>query len=514
MTEQEYQLLHAQAVTRRQFFGNIGLGLGSIALESLLTRDGYASPPVNPSQPTGPLTPKPPMIPAKAKAVIYLHMAGAPSQLEMFEYKPELAKFDGKDCPEEFLKGKRFAFIQGVPKMLGPLFKFQQYGQSGQWISELLPHLASKVDDICVIRSMFTDQFNHAPAQLFLHTGQPRFGYPSMGAWATYGLGSLNQNLPGFVVLTSGGKLPDAGASVWGSGFLPSVYQGVQCRTDGGDPVLFLSNPAGVDRELRRKTLDALHDLNAYQHQHVGDDETLTRIAQYELAYKMQISVPDVMNISREPQHILDLYGARSGYISNILNAEDPRADYKADDATFANNCLLARRLVERGVRFVQLYDWGWDHHGSAKGESCDEGLPIKCKQIDRAVAGLLTDLKQRGLLDSTLVVWGGEFGRTPMQQNNVNKERVKGFIGRDHHPYAYTIWMAGGGIKPGLAYGATDELAYYIAKDKMTIRDLQATILHQLGLDPFKFHYAYQGLDQRLIGPTDEGRVVKAILA
>lgn len=507
----DLRLQQALAVTRRQFFGGVGLGLGSLALSVLLERDGYAAPP---PKAVGPLAPKPPMFAPKAKAVIYLHMAGSPSQLELFESKPELAKYDGKDCPEEFLKGKRFAFIKGVPKMLGPLFKFQQYGQSGQTISELLPHLASKADDICVIRSMFTDQFNHAPAQLFIHTGQPRFGYPSMGAWTTYGLGTENQDLPGFVVLTSGGKVPDAGKSVWGSGFLPTVYQGVQCRTDGGDPVLFLSNPAGMDRNLRRQTLDALHDLNAFQHQHVGDAETLTRIAQYELAYKMQISVPDVMDISKEPKSILDLYGAKPGYVSNIKDAEDPRADYKGDDATFANNCLLARRLVEKGVRFVQLYDWGWDHHGTAPGESCDVGLPVKCQQIDKAVAGLLTDLKQRGMLDSTLVIWGGEFGRTPMQQNNVRAERVKGYIGRDHHPYAFTIWMAGGGIKPGLSYGETDELAYYITKDKMTVRDLQATILHQLGLDPYRFSYPYQGLNQRLIGPTEEGKVVQGILA
>jgi hypothetical protein len=300
---------------------------------------------------------------------------------------------------------------------------------------------------------------------------------------------------------------------VWGSGFLPTVYQGVQCRTDG-DPVLYLSNPAGINRDLRRKTLDALKDLNEYQLKNVGDAETLTRIQQYELAYRMQISVPDVMDISKEPQHVLDLYGARPGHVSNIEGKVDPRADYKGEDATFANNCLLARRLVERGVRFVQLYDWGWDHHGSSPGESIDETLPIKTRQIDRAIAGLMADLKQRGLLDSTLIVWGGEFGRTPMQQNNVRTDRAKGFIGRDHHPFAFTMWAAGGGIKGGLAYGETDELAYYIGRDKVGIRDLQATMLHLLGLNPHRFHYAYQGLNQRLIGPTDEGQVVKGILA
>jgi hypothetical protein len=508
--EQELRLLQAQAVTRRQFFGGLGLGLGGLALSALRADAAPAAP----LKAKGPLASRAPMHAPKAKAVIYLHMPGSPSQLELFENKPELRKHDGQDCPEEFLKGKRFAFIKGVPKMLGPLFNFKQAGQSGQWISELLPHLAAQVDDLCVIRSMSTDQFNHAPAQLFIHTGQPRFGNPSMGAWATYGLGSANQDLPGFVVLTSGGKSPDAGKSVWGSGFLPTVYQGVQCRTDGGDPVLFLSNPAGMDRGLRRKTLDALKDLNEYQLKNVGDAETLTRIEQYELAYRMQISVPEVMDISREPQHVLDLYGAKPGHVSNIEGKDDPRADYRGDDATFANNCLLARRLVEKGVRFVQLYDWGWDHHGTSPGESLDEGLPIKCRQIDRAVTGLLTDLKQRGLLDSTLVIWGGEFGRTPMMQNNVRTERLKGFIGRDHHPFAFTMWMAGGGIKPGLAFGETDELGYYITRDKVTIRDMPATILHLLGLDPYRFHFAYQGLNQRLIGPTDEGKVVRGILA
>ncbi len=515
--QDELRLLQAQAVTRRQFFGGIGLGVGNMALSTLLQSDGNAAPaagsPAGAPKP-GPLSPRAPMLPPQAKAVIYLHMAGSPSQLELFEHKPELIKYDGQDCPEEFLKGKRFAFIKGVPKMLGPVFKFKQHGQSGQWVSELLPHLAAKADDLCVIRSMTTDQFNHAPAQLYLHTGQPRFGYPSMGAWATYGLGSVNQDLPGFVVLTSGGKSPDAGKSVWGSGFLPTVYQGVQCRTDGGDPVLFLSNPAGIDRNLRRKTLDALKDLNEYQLKKVGDAETLTRIEQYELAFRMQVSVPDVMDISKEPRHVLDLYGAKPGHVSNIEGKDDPRADYKGEDATFANNCLLARRLVERGVRFVQLYDWGWDHHGSSPGESIDETLPIKCRQIDRAVAGLLADLKQRGLLDSTLVVWGGEFGRTPMMQNNVRTERAKGFIGRDHHPFAFTMWMAGGGIKSGLAFGETDELGYYIVKDKVTVRDLQATILNRLGLDPYRFHYTYQGLNNRLIGPTNEGKVVNGILA
>ena len=503
------ELEKALAMTRRHFFGRVGLGFGAMALSSLLTREGRAASGAG----VNPLAAKAPMVPAKAKSIIYLHMAGAPSQVDLFEYKPALIKFSGQPCPKEYLEGKRFAFIKGVPTMLGPLFKYNQHGKTGQWISELLPNFASVADEACVIRSMNTDQFNHAPAQLFVHTGQPRLGYPSLGAWVTYGLGSENQNLPGFVVLCSGGKTPDAGKSVWGSGFLPSVYQGVQCRTTG-DPVLYLSNPKGMNRELRRKTLDALKDLNEIQLKSVGDAETLTRISQYELAYRMQVSVPEVMDISKEPKHVLEMYGAQPGFVANYEGVEDPRALYKGDDPTFSNNCLLARRLVEQGVRFVQIYDWGWDHHGSSPGESVDETLPIKCRQIDRAVAGLIKDLKQRGLLDSTLIVWGGEFGRTPMLQNNVRTEMKKGFIGRDHHPHAFTMWMAGGGVKPGLAYGLTDDIGYYSVENKMTIRDLQATILHQVGLDPYKFSYAYQGLNNRLIGPTEEGKVVQGILA
>lgn len=486
--------------TRRHFFGNVGLGFGAIALQSLLNQDGRGAAP-------GGFR-----MPAKAKSVIYLHMAGSPSQVDLFEHKPALQKFHGQDCPQEYLEGKRFAFIQGTPKMLGAQFDYSQHGQSGQWISSLLPEFAKVVDDVCVIRSLNTEQFNHSPAQLLLHTGNSLPGYPSMGSWVTYGLGSANADLPGFVVLASGGKTPSAGKSLWGSGFLPTMYQGVQCRTDGGDPILYLSDPKGLSRGRRRKTLDALKDLNEMQYERVGDPETLTRIAQYELAFRMQMSVPEVMDISREPEHILKLYGAQPGYVSEAESADDPRALYKGDDPTFANNCLLARRLVENGVRFVQLYDWGWDHHGSSPGESIDETLPIKCRQIDRAIAGLIRDLKQRGLYDETLIVWGGEFGRTPMMQNNARTELKAGFIGRDHHPDAFTMWMAGGGVKPGI-YGRTDEIGYYVAENPMSIRDLQATILHQLGLDPHQFSFAYQGLDNRLIGPTDEGRVVTDIL-
>jgi hypothetical protein len=494
------KLEQLRANTRRHFFKQSGLGFGAIALQQLLSAETTAA-----AKPRF-------RIPAKAKSIIYLHMAGSPSQIDLFENKPALAKYHGKVCPDEYLEGKRFAFIKGKPKMMGPVFDYAQHGESGQWISSLLPGLSSVIDDVCVIRSMHTEQFNHSPAQLLLQTGSQLLGSPSMGSWVTYGLGSENQNLPGFVVLASGGKTPSAGKSLWGSGFLPTVYQGVQCRTDGGDPILYLSDPKGMSRQMRRKTLDALNDLNELQHKQIGDPETLTRISQYELAFRMQMSVPEVMDISKEPKHILDLYGAQPGHVSAAETAADPRQIYKGDDPTFANNCLLARRLVENGVRFVQLYDWGWDHHGSSLGESIDETLPIKCQQIDKAIAGLIKDLKQRGLFEETLIVWGGEFGRTPMMQNNVRNELKKGFYGRDHHPHAFTMWMAGAGVKPG-AYGSTDDIGYYIAEDKVGIRDLQSTILHQLGLDPHRFSFPYQGLDQRLIGPTNDGKVISDIL-
>jgi len=491
-------------LTRRAFLGRTGLGFGAIALDSLIGA---------PRPSDDPLRPRPPMFAPKARSVIYLHMAGAPSQLDLFDYKPKLVELDGQRCPDEFLAGKRFAFIKGVPNLLGTMFSFARHGESGAELSELLPHLANVVDKIAIVKSMFTDQFNHSPAQLLLHTGDPRFGSAAMGSWVTYGLGTMNRNLPGYVVLVTGGKAPSAGKSLWGSGFLPSIFQGTQCRTTG-DPVLFLSDPPGLERRGRREALDALRDLNEIGHAHTGDPETLTRIAQYELAFRMQAAVPDVMDISNEPQHVLDLYGAVPGYHSNADTAADPRKTYKKTDASFANNCLLARRLVERGVRFVQLFDWGWDHHGSSPGESIDETLPIKCAQTDRAVSALIVDLEQRGLLDETLVIWGGEFGRTPMMQNNVRKKRVKGFIGRDHHPFGFTMWLAGGGIKGGQTIGATDELGYYITENKIEVRDLQATILHLLGLDPYRLSYPVQGLDKRLIGPTSTPRVVTELLA
>lgn len=497
--------------TRRHLLRTAGLGFGAMAAQALLCRESSGQSGESVTGPPGAAASQP-MIAPRAKRVIYLHMAGSPSQLELFEHKPDLAGLHMQDCPQSFLEGKRFAFIKGVPKILAGQFRFSQHGDSGQWISELLPHFASVVDRACVIRTMQTDQFNHAPSQLYLHTGSPRPGNPSFGSWVTWGLGSPNENLPGFVVLLSGGKTPDAGKSLWGSGFLPSIYQGVQCRTDG-DPVLYLSNPSGMERNLRRRMLDTLAELNHAEFVRSGDPETQTRIAQYELAYRMQVSVPEVMDISREPKHILEMYGAHPGYVSPAESADDPRVLYRGDDPTFANNCLLARRLIESGVRFVQLYDWGWDHHGSSPGESIDETLPIKCQASDRAVAALIRDLEQRGLLEETLIVWGGEFGRTPMMQNNVNTELKKGFVGRDHHPYAFSMWLAGGGIRGGLAWGKTDEFGYYPVENPTSVRDLQATILYLLGLDPFRFSYLYQGLDNRLIGPTDEGRVLHEII-
>lgn len=470
--------------TRRHFLTGCQLGLASMFLGSLRADTGATR---------DSLAPKQPHHAPRAKSVIYLHMAGGPSQLELFDPKPELQKHDGADCPQHLLEGKRFAFIKGVPQLLGTPYKFARAGQSGTWISELLPHFAGVVDETAIIRSMTTQEFNHAPAQLLLHTGSARLGSASMGAWATYGLGSENQDLPAFVVLVSGNKTPSAGKSLWGSGFLPTVYQGVQCRTQG-DPVLFLTNPEGMSRGLRRKTLDALRDLNRMEQRQSGDPDTLSRIEQYELAFRMQVSVPEVMDITKEPDAVHSMYGTDPGKLS------------------FANNCLLARRLVENGVRFVQLYDWGWDHHGNARRTDIRYDLPDRARDIDRPVSALIRDLKQRGLLDQTLIVWGGEFGRTPMRENRQGDKTE--YYGRDHHPYASTMWMAGGGIKAGIDYGATDDIGYYVDRDPVTPRDLQATILHLLGLDPYTFHYPYQGLKQRLIGPTDEGRIVRALLA
>jgi hypothetical protein len=422
---------------------------------------------------------------AKAKSIIFIHLAGSPSQLDLFDWKPQLAKFNGQPCPEEFLKGKRFAFIRGVPQLLASPFRFAQHGQSGMWASELLPHFPRIADRVCMVRSLHTDQFNHAPAQLLLHTGNARFGAASFGAWAGYGLGTINRDLPGFVVLCGGGNNPDAGKSLWGSGFLPSVFQGVQCQSSG-DRVPYLSNPKGVPSSIRRSVLDAIKDLNEQAAVDSGDPEAATRIQQYELAFRMQMSVPEAMDLTRESEALRARYGAVPG------------------KSSLANNCLLARRLVERGVRFVQLYQWGWDHHGSNKREDIVQDLPAKAREMDQAVTALIEDLAERSMLDSTLVVWGGEFGRTPMRE--VRPGAPGGFIGRDHHPFAYTMWLAGAGVKKGLNFGATDDIGYYPAENPVSVRDLQATLLHLLGLDAHKLSYPFQGLNQRLIGPLVSG--------
>ncbi len=458
---------HMRGLTRRHFLQRTGAGVGAAALSFLLAQDGQSA--------ISPMAPGPHFAP-KAKRVIYLHMAGSPTQLDLFDHKPKLNELDGELCPQEFLDNARFAFIKGHPKILGSPHNFRQNGQSGAWISDLLPHLQGVSDELCVVRSMHTDQFNHAPAQLFLYTGSPRLGRPSMGSWLTYGLGTENENLPGFVVLVSGDKTPSAGKSVWGSGFLPTVHQGVQCRTSG-DPVLYASDPPGMDRSTRRRSLDALNELNELHFAQDADPETQTRIAQYELAYRMQLSVPEVMDIADEPAHIHELYGSEPG------------------KSSFANNCLLARRLVEKGTRFVQLFDWGWDTHGTGPTDDIVTQLPLKCKQTDRPMAALIQDLKQRGLLEDTLVVWSGEFGRTAMNEARNGSK----FLGRDHHPGAYTIWMAGGGVKAGAQVGATDELGYNITETPVHVHDFQATLLHLMGFDHKKLTHHYQGRDFRL---------------
>jgi hypothetical protein len=479
-----------QSTTRRQFLHRAGrFSLGAVALQSLIQQSRAADPTT--VDPANPLRAKSPPHPAKAKAVIYLSMSGAPPSLDLFDYKPELNRLNMQPCPESFLKGEKFAFIKGTPNLLGSPHKFEKRGQSGAWMSDLLPHTQKIADDICVIRSMNTDQFNHAPAELLAYTGNMRSGGASMGSWVTYGLGTENQDLPGFVALLSGGSDPTGGKACWGNGFLPGAYQGVQCRSVG-DPILFTSNPDGMDRETRRRTLDALHALNEEEARLFGDPETVTRIAQYELAYRMQASVPEAFDIRKEPEHVRAMYGAVPG------------------QASFANNCLLARRLVEKGVRFVQVFDWGWDMHGTGEGNDLLNGLPNKCKGTEQAWSALVQDLKQRGMLDDVLVVWGGEFGRTPMNEARGGSP----YLGRDHHPHCFSMWLAGGGIKPGVQYGATDEIGYRVAENKVTIRDLQATLLHQLGLDPYLLSYKFQGLNNRLIGPSNEGRIIRDILA
>jgi len=468
-------------ITRRHFFGSCSMGIGSMALASLLNGQrvsGAARSSANP------MAPRPTHYPAKAKAVIFLFMAGGPSQLELFDDKPKLAELDGKETPKQYMEGKRFAFLKKGVKLLRPQRKFGRYGQSGAELSELLPWHRDIVDDICFVKGLHTDVFNHGPAKLFVNTGSPQPGRPSMGSWVTYGIGSHSQNLPGFVVLQSGPRGPRAGATLWSSGFVPTTYQGVPFRSKG-DPILNLTSPAGYGREAQGEFFKAVGDLNRKRLQAVGDPEITTRINAYEMAYRMQSSAPELMNISSEPKHVLEMYGAEPGA------------------ASFANNCLLARRLVERGVRFVQLYHTNWDHHGG--GESLEKDLPLRCKQVDQASAALIKDLKQHGMLDDTLVVWGGEFGRTPMGEPRKP-------TGRDHHIDAYTMWLAGGGIKPGITVGKTDELGFSVIEDKYHVHDLQATVLHLLGLDHKRLTYRFQGRDFRL---TDvHGHLIKPILA
>jgi hypothetical protein len=476
-------------LTRRHFLRHCTTGLGALWLA---TQGQAASGPSIRRDPARPLAPLPPQFPAKARHVIYLHMAGAPSQLEMFDYKPELAKLHGQDCPSEFLEGKRFAFIRGVPQLLGPVYPFHQEKQTGLWISDRLPHFEKVLDRVCFIHTIQTDQFNHAPAQLLVHTGNQNLGYASIGAWVTYGLGTDNQNMPGFVVLLSGGRFPDAGKSAWGSGFLPSIYQGVQCRSEG-EPVLYLSNPAGIDARLRGQVVQTIARLNQRSYEELGDPETVTRIAQYEMAYRMQMSASDAFDIASEPPHIHKLYGTKLGQES------------------MANNCLLARRLIERGVRYVQLFDWGWDSHGASESEALSHGFKKKCEELDQAAAALLTDLDQRGLLDETLVVWGSEFGRTPMRENRGGMEMK--FVGRDHHPFAFTVWLAGAGVKRGYRYGETDPIGYNPATEPVQVRDFQATLLRLLGFDNRKLIYPFQGFEQKLTG-VKPATVVEDILA
>ncbi|MHA3774668.1 DUF1501 domain-containing protein [Verrucomicrobiota bacterium sgz303538] len=476
---EHFQNEFQKQITRRWFFKDCGIGLGSVALASMLK--GYLAPEAHAAAAlANPLAPKQPHFAPKAKRVIFLFQAGAPSHLELFDNKPELAKWDGKLPPAELLKGYRAAFINPNSTLLGPKFKFAKHGESGAELSELLPHLAEVVDDIAIVKSMKTDAFNHAPAQIFMNTGSQQFGRPSMGAWTTYGLGSESEDLPGYVVFSTGSKGTSGGSSNWGYGFLPTMYQGVPFRGQG-DPVLYLSNPPGIDTQVQRDSLDAIRNLNELHLGTVGDPEIATRINSFELAYRMQASTPELMDLTKESKETLEMYGAEPG------------------KSSYANACLLSRRLVERGVRFVQIFHEAWDHHGGLTG-----GLKDQCGKTDKASAALIKDLKQRGLLDDTLVIWGGEFGRTPMVQG--------GNDGRDHHPNAFTMWMAGGGIKRGITLGESDEFGFNAVKDPIHVYDLHATILHLLGFDHTKLTYRFQGRDFRL---TDvHGEVVHKLLA
>ena len=463
-------------LSRRWFLKECGVGLGSIAAAQMMAEEAGAA------SASDPLATRRPHHPGKVKNVIYLFMAGAPSHLELFDYKPQLAKFDGTLPPTELLDGYRAAFINPNSKLLGPKFKFARHGQCGAEISEIMPYTAQVADELTIVKSMTTDAFNHAPAQIMMNTGSQLFGKPSLGAWSLYGLGSESKDLPGFVVFSSGSKGPSGGNSNWGSGYLPTVYSGVQLRSVG-DPVLYLSNPPGVDKRAQRDALDAITSLNEQHLSATGDPEIATRINSYEMAYRMQASAPELMEVASETQQTLDLYGVQP------------------EKSSFAKNCLLARRLVERGVRFVQLFHEAWDQHGNLVG-----GLKKNCKDTDQACAALLQDLKQRGMLEDTLVIWGGEFGRTPMVQGG-------GSDGRDHHPNAFTIWMAGGGMRAGTTLGESDDFGFNVTRDQVHVRDFHATILHQLGFDHTRLNFKFQGLDQRLTG-VEPARVVRELLA
>ncbi len=475
-----HPLLHR---TRRHFFQQCGVGVGSMALASMLDREAPAAPAL-----VNPTAPRRPHFAPKATSVIYLFMAGGPSQLEMWDHKPDLNRYHNEPIPQSFIEGRRFAFMDSFarqpPKLLGVRRRFQRAGKRGTWVSECLPHTASVVDDLAIVRTVQTNVFNHGPAKVFVNTGSPQFGRPAMGAWAVYGLGSESQSLPGFVVLQSGPRGPRGGAGLWASGFLPTTFQGVPFRNTG-EPILNLSNPDGLSAQRQRQMLDAVRDLNSQRLDVTGDPEIATRISSYEMAFRMQTSAPELIDVSGETQQTLNMYGATPGRPS------------------FANNCLLARRLVERGVRFIQLYHTDWDHHGDTV-NNLTTGLDGRCKEVDQPCAALIRDLKQRGLLENTLVVWGGEFGRTPMGEN-------RDTVGRNHHIDAYTMWFAGGGVKPG-DIGQTDEFGFGAVEDKVHVHDVQATILHLLGLDHKRLTFRFQGRDYRL---TDvHGEVVRKMLA
>jgi Protein of unknown function (DUF1501) len=481
----DYPKNELQDATRRHFFGQCAVGLGSIALNCLLARDGWSAPQRPKIDPANPMAPRKSPLPAKAKRVIYLFMAGAPSQLELFSDKAKLRELTGQSPPPSLLKGRRFAFLKGNEKLLGTKRQFSRCGQSGMTLSELLPHHHKIVDEVCWLRGMSTDVFNHGPAKLFMNTGFQIPGRPAFGGWVTYGLGSESADLPGFVVLQSGRRGPRGGASLWSSGFLPTSFQGVPFR-GSGDPILNLQSPSGLTRENERDFYDIVGVLNKARFDQTGDPEIMTRMNAYEMAFRMQTSAPELMDLSKESAATLALYGVKPG------------------EAGFAANALLARRMIERGVRFVQLYHTDWDHHGE-RGNNLDDDLEARCREVDQASAALVLDLKQRGLLEDTIVIWGGEFGRTPMGE-------VRETTGRDHHIDAFTIWVAGGGFKPGYLFGKTDELGFGVVEGGMHVHDLHATLLHQLGFDHEQLTYRFQGRDFRL---TDvHGKVEKNILA